>query len=67
MRLKSYKSIVLALVVIGAVNWGLVGLMGVNLVSTLLGVGTIWEKVTYVLVGLSGFVVAWERWGKAVK
>lgn len=42
------------LVVVGAVNWGLVGLLDLNLVNMLLGSWPVVEKVVYVLVGLSG-------------
>jgi uncharacterized membrane protein YuzA (DUF378 family) len=65
--MKSYKSLIVLLVVVGAVNWGLVGLLDVNLVTTLFGKGTILEQVIYVLVGLAGLAVAWDRWGKAFK
>jgi uncharacterized membrane protein YuzA (DUF378 family) len=41
------------LTVVGGLNWGLVGLLKFNLVSTLLGVGTTLEMLVYVLVGLS--------------
>ncbi len=43
--------------VIGAINWGLIGLLGFNLVSALFGAGTDAEKFIYVLVGLSGLVL----------
>lgn len=65
--MKSYKSLVLAVVVIGAINWGLVGLVGLNIISTLFGQGTVLEKVVYVLVGLAGVLLAWEKWGSAAK
>gem|GEM_PF-659942 len=41
------------LVVIGAINWGLVGLLNVNLVEMVFGVSMLTQLV-YVLVGLSG-------------
>ena len=41
------------LTVVGALNWGLVGLLQFNLVSTLLGIGTTLEMLVYVLIGLS--------------
>ena len=44
------------LIVIGALNWGLVSL-GYNLVDSLLGVGSITATIVYALVGLSGI---WE-------
>lgn len=44
--------IALILVIVGALNWGLVSL-GYNLVESLLGVGVV-AKVVYGLVGLAG-------------
>ncbi|MGL5480014.1 MAG: DUF378 domain-containing protein [Clostridium sp.] len=46
--------IALLLVIIGAVNWGLIGLFNLNLVSLLFGVGTILSNIVYILVGISG-------------
>jgi uncharacterized membrane protein YuzA (DUF378 family) len=45
--------IALILVIVGAINWGLVGLFGFNLVTTILGEGTI-ANIVYDLVGLAG-------------
>lgn len=47
-----------ALTVVGAVNWGLVGLADFNLVSTLLGAGSMLERVVYIAVGVSAVYVA---------
>lgn len=44
------------LVIIGALNWGLVGAFDFNLVDTLLGAGSTLSTIVYVLVGLSGIV-----------
>lgn len=46
--------IVMVLVIVGAVNWGLVGALNFNLVSTLFGSVAWLEMLIYVLVGLSG-------------
>ncbi len=43
----------LAIAVIGALNWGAVGLFGVNLVTMLFGDSMI-SRVIFTLVGLSG-------------
>ena len=51
------------LVIVGALNWGLVGLFNLNLVSTVLGSMMGLEKIVYILVGLSG-VLALVNWGK---
>lgn len=40
------------LVIVGGLNWGLVGAANFNLVETILGTGTI-TKIIYILVGLS--------------
>lgn len=42
------------LVVIGAINWGLVGLLNINLVTLLFGSWPWLVMLVYVLVGLSG-------------
>jgi uncharacterized membrane protein YuzA (DUF378 family) len=42
------------LVVIGALNWGLVGLFHFDLVSFLLGSVPMIERIVYILVGLAG-------------
>jgi uncharacterized membrane protein YuzA (DUF378 family) len=42
------------LVIIGALNWGLVGIMGLDLVSKVFGEGSVLSRVIFILVGLSG-------------
>lgn len=41
------------LMVVGALNWGLMGLFDFNLVYALLGTMPMVEKLVYILVGLS--------------
>ena len=48
--------IVGALAIIGALNWGLVGLANVNLVGAVFGDGLI-ARLIYLLVGLSGIAL----------
>ncbi|MEM4239850.1 MAG: DUF378 domain-containing protein [Candidatus Woesearchaeota archaeon] len=45
--------IALVLVIIGAINWGLVGLFDLNLVTAIFGSGTV-ANIVYDLVGLAG-------------
>lgn len=40
--------------VIGALNWGLVGLFNFNLVRSLFGPMSVFSRLIYTLVGLSG-------------
>ena len=39
---------------VAALNWGLVGVLGVNLVETILGAGSVLAKVAYGLIGAVG-------------
>jgi len=41
------------LVILGALNWGLVGLFNFNIVSTLFGT-TIIARIIYILIGVAG-------------
>ena len=45
-----------ALVIIGALNWGLVGALQFNLVEAIFGAGSGLSRVIYVLVGLAGIM-----------
>ena len=46
--------IALILVIVGAVNWGLVGLLNLDLVDLLLGAVPVAATIVYTLVGLAG-------------
>lgn len=51
--------VALVLVIIGALNWGLVGLFEFDLVAALFGGQTApLSRLIYILVGLSGIIVA---------
>ena len=57
--MKTVHLIALLLVIVGAVNWGLVGLFQFDLVATLFGgVDAPLSRIVYTLVGISGIVVA---------
>lgn len=45
------------LVIIGALNWGLLGAFGFNLVHAIVQAWPAVERIVYVLVGLSALVV----------
>jgi uncharacterized membrane protein YuzA (DUF378 family) len=47
-----------ALLVVGGLNWGLVGLFKFNLVESLLGSMPTVEMVVYILVGVSALYIA---------
>lgn len=48
------------LLIIGGINWGLYGLMGMDLVALLLGGIPVLAMVVYALVGLSGLYAAFN-------
>ena len=54
--MKALNSIALALVIIGAINWGMIGVFGVNLVELLFGKESFLTNFVYALVGISGLV-----------
>jgi uncharacterized membrane protein YuzA (DUF378 family) len=45
--------IAMALLIIGGLNWAMVGLFDVDVVATLFGAGSPASRIVYVLVGLS--------------
>lgn len=48
------KQLVGWVLVVGALNWGLVGLLNLNVVEMILGAGSLLTRVVYVVVGLAG-------------
>ena len=54
--IKRMEPVWLALVVVGALNWGLVGLFEFNLVEEIFGAGTV-ADVIYVIVGIAGLMM----------
>lgn len=51
--MKIVNIVALLLLVIGGLNWGLIGLFEFNLVDFLFGVGSILSRIVYILVGAS--------------
>lgn len=52
--MKVIDKIALVLIIIGALNWGLIGLFNFDLVATIFGDMTVISRIVYGLVGLSG-------------
>lgn len=57
MNMKALHMVTFTLVLVGAFNWGLVGLFQFNLVKTLLGSWPVLEMLVYILVGASAVYV----------
>lgn len=52
--MKIIDTIALILVIVGAINWGLIGFFNFNLVDTIFGTMPIISRIIYALVGISG-------------
>lgn len=55
------------LVVIGGLNWGLIGLLNINLVEMIFGSGTLLSRVIYISIGVSAVYVAMMMARKKMK
>lgn len=56
--------VAMILVLIGGLNWGLVGILNLDLVEKILGSIPIVQKIVYILVGLSALFVAYKEFVK---
>ena len=54
--METLQKTLLVITIIGAVNWGLIGLLDFNLVAAIFGEGTLFSRIIYTLVGVSGLV-----------
>ncbi len=69
--MKTLDVIIAALLVIGGLNWGLVGLLNFDLVATIFGNMSILSRIVYIVVGISALYQAFQwkaiqrRWGLA--
>lgn len=54
--METLQKCALVVTIIGAINWGLIGLLDFNLVSYLFGEGTIISRIIYSLVGITGII-----------
>ena len=46
----------LVITIIGAINWGLIGLFDFNLVEMIFGTGSLLSQMIYILVGITGLI-----------
>lgn len=56
----AFDLVAISLLVVGGVNWGLIGAFDFNLVSYVFGNMTFVTRAVYVLVGLSGVYIAFS-------
>lgn len=53
-HLKTIDYIALTCVIIGAINWGLIGFFGFDLVALIFGDMTVLSRIIYAVVGIAG-------------
>jgi uncharacterized membrane protein YuzA (DUF378 family) len=58
--MKVLDTVALVLVIVGGLNWLLVGLFELDVVATLFGADSLLAKVVYVLVGLAALWMLWD-------
>ena len=64
MKLLDY--ILLTLIIVGAINWGLVGLLRFDLVAALFGEMSSFSRIIYSLVGFSGIYTLFSMYGSLI-
>ena len=48
--------VALTFTIIGAINWGLVGIFNFNLVDYIFGVGSVMSRIIYTIVAIAGLI-----------
>jgi len=56
--MKALTLLAMILLIVGGLNWGLVGLFQFDLVATIFGTASLLSNIVYILVGLSAVYVA---------
>ena len=46
----------LVITIIGALNWGFIGLLDINIIESVFGVGSVIARVIYSIEGLTGLI-----------
>lgn len=52
--MKALDYTVLILIIIGAINWGLIGFFGLDLVAFLFGSMSVLSRIVYAIIGICG-------------
>ena len=50
------QKVALTFTIIGAINWGLVGIFSFNLVDYIFGVGSVVSRIIYTVVAIAGLI-----------
>lgn len=58
MRLDLYNWIAIIIVIIGGINWGLIGLFNANIVAAIFGV--VLSRIIYIIVGIAAGYLCYQ-------
>ena len=54
--METLQKTALVFTIIGAINWGLIGLFDIDLVATIFGDFSLLSRIIYIIVGLAGII-----------
>ena len=54
--MNTLQKVCLVITIIGALNWGFIGLLDINIVEAVFGMESILPRIIYSLVGLTGLI-----------
>lgn len=57
--METIEKVGLVFTIIGAINWGLVGLFDLNLVTLIFQEGSFLTKLIYIIIGIFGILNIW--------
>lgn len=52
--METLQKVLLVITIIGAINWGLIGILDFDLVAMLFGANSLFTNIIYTLVGICG-------------
>jgi uncharacterized membrane protein YuzA (DUF378 family) len=55
-NMRIVQKVALVFTIIGAINWGLVGIFEFNLVDSIFGVASFMSRAIYTIVGIAGLI-----------
>ena len=54
--MQTLQKVALIFTIIGAINWGLIGIFDFNLVSAIFGEASVLSRLIYTIVGITGLI-----------
>ena len=54
--MNTLQKVCLGVTIIGGLNWGFIGLLDINIVSSIFGEASVIPRIIYSLVGLTGLI-----------